>query len=404
MSVNCNHCGSSLDEGSHFCESCGAEVGSVRQSQGAQTDALPFGPYRLSGVIGRGASGTVYLATEEASGEQVAVKVLDPALGALPGLAERLETESTVLATLSDPHLVRVRRTGTEDGRRYLAMDYVDGASLRAVERQAGRLSAPQALGVVAGGLEGLSVAHARGLVHGDLKPENILVDRSGTATIVDFGQVVAVGSATEGGTPAYMSPEAARGLPLDARSDLYSMGVVLYEALAGRLPFEASNDLALLRMHDEELPPLVDGLSTPMQTLLARALAKDPDARPPDAATFLAELEEAAAAEEGGDWKRASRSRYPRGVRHHRDRPARRPHAGGRGDTGLRCSCPEPARGYLRREGRVARVTPGAHRSQCSRARRRPRARWRRHRTRRECLSNPRDGVLLEHPDVHVG
>lgn len=305
----CRECNESATEEAQFCPACGAPMGFIIHDDLATSSFTPkylsFGPFVLTGVVGRGATSIVYRATVERTGEQVALKVLDPALANLPGFAERLATESTVLASLGGPHLTATRGTGVIDGQRYLAMDYVEGASLRAVVGRAGRLTPAQTLGLVAGALEGLGVAHAHGLVHGDVKPENILVDRRGTATVVDFGQVVRAGGATEGGTPPYMSPEAARGLPLDARSDLYSMGVVLYEALAGRRPFEASNDLAILRQHVETTPAPIGGVSDVMNALILGALAKDPTERPQTAASFLASLEVAAAADYGSDWKK---------------------------------------------------------------------------------------------------
>ena len=181
----------------------------------------------------------------------------------------------------------------------------MEGASLRAVEQNAGRLTPEQSLGIMAGALEGLGLVHAHGLVHGDLKPENIVVDRTGTSKLIDFGQVVSTGSTTLGGTPSYMSPEAARGQALDARSDLYSMGVVLYEALAGNRPFVAANDLAVLRLQAEADPSPIEGLGAHTSALLTWALAKNPDGRPQSAGRFLAELEAAAADDYGADWKK---------------------------------------------------------------------------------------------------
>ena len=303
--ATCTTCGAQLGDGDRFCPDCGTPVPVAQGAVDPAPAILAFGPYVLTGVVGRGATSIVYRASVAGTGDEVAVKVLDPALARVPGFQDQLEAESSVLSSLSGPHVVRGRGTGVIEGHRYLAMDYVEGSSLRAVEERAGRLRAPQALGLVAGALEGLGAAHAKGIVHGDVKPENILIDRAGTATVVDFGQVVSSGGATEGGTPPYMSPEAARGLPLDARSDLYSMGVVLYEALAGHRPFEATNDLALLRLQVEATPAPIDGVSAEMNALVGRALAKDPADRPQDAAAFLRELEAAAARDYGGDWKR---------------------------------------------------------------------------------------------------
>ena len=266
-------------------------------------DGIEFGPFVLTGVIGRGATSTVYLARDE-FGVPVAVKVLDPALAGLSGFGELLERESTVLAGMDSPHVVGTRGTGVVDGVRYLAMTYVEGASLRNVERSAGRLSAPQALGLLTGALEGLTTIHAAGLVHGDVKPENILCDRAGVARLCDVGQVLPLGGTTQGGTPAYMSPEAARGLPLDTRSDVYSMGVVLFEAMAGHRPFDGTNDLAVLRQHAEVEPPPLEQAGPATRALVARVLAKDPAQRPPTAAAFLRNLEAAAASDEGSDWR----------------------------------------------------------------------------------------------------
>ncbi len=293
----CPDCGAPLDSDSRFCGRCGAPAAAAPPSP-------TLGRYQVVGVVGRGATGTVYLATDPATHQRVAVKLLDPALTAVAGVTERLRAEARALAELSSPHLVAALGVEEDGGRIFLVMEYVEGASLRAVERLAGRLTPEQAFGVVAGALRGLGRAHMAGMVHGDVKPENIVVDQEGTSRLVDFGQVVSTGATTLGGTPAYMSPEAARGLPLDARSDLYAMGVVLYEALAGTLPFRAPNDLALARLQAEEPPPPIPGLPDQVAFLLDRTLAKDPADRPESAEVLLAELERAVASAYGTEWR----------------------------------------------------------------------------------------------------
>jgi len=299
----CQNCGTSVDEADVFCVSCGTALEAAGEPE--RDESVRLGTYSLVGEIGRGATGIVYLATDSQSGRQVALKVLDPILSGIPGYPERLRSESAVLSHLSDPHLVATYGMDEDQGHLFLVTEYVEGASLRAVEQNAGQLTPEQSLGIMAGVLEGLGLVHAHGLVHGDVKPENILVDRTGTSKLVDFGQVVSTGSTTLGGTPSYMSPESVRGQAADARSDLYSMGVVLYEALAGNRPFVAANDLATLRMHAEADPPPVEGLGTHTSALLGWALAKNPDGRPQSAGVFLAELEAAAAADYGEDWKK---------------------------------------------------------------------------------------------------
>lgn len=143
----CPSCGVRVEATSRFCESCGNQL--------ASPSAARLGPYELAGVIGRGASGVVYLATDTRSGQPVAIKVLDPALAAMAGYVERLRVESAVLSQLADPHLVTTYGLGQDAGQLFLVMEYVEGASLRAVEQRAGRLTAEQSLGLVAGALWG---------------------------------------------------------------------------------------------------------------------------------------------------------------------------------------------------------------------------------------------------------
>ena len=299
----CPRCGSPHGDQDRFCGDCGAPLSSPEGVGGFEpTDTI--GPYRLVGVIGSGGSGRVWLAYGN-DGQPVAVKALSPSLVDRPGFIERFRLEAQTMAQLRHPHVVRLHDYLESSEGAWVVMEYVEGSSLRAVENHAHRLAPEQALGVLAGALSGLGYAHHLGLVHGDLKPENILVDTGGNSKLVDFGQVVTSGTTepTLGGTPAYMSPESARGGPLDARSDLYSAGVVLYEALAGRPPFLATNDLALLRMQVQDEAPPIEHLPSPVDLLLRRSLAKEPEFRPQSADEFLSELETAARAGYGADW-----------------------------------------------------------------------------------------------------
>lgn len=298
--MRCDTCGDEQLSDARFCGACGAALVADRGPEGDETRTV--GAYRLVGLVGTGATGAVYLAYD-ATATRCAVKELHAGL-ADDRYLERLRREAQVLAGLHHPNVVGYLDYVEAEGTAYVATEYVDGSSLREVERRAGALSPEQALGVLSGCLAGLEAAHRSGIVHGDLKPENILVDAHGTSKLADFGQVVVEGSrSTFGGTPAYMSPEAARGQAIDHRSDLYSMGVVLYEALAARLPFVADSDLAVLRMQANDDPAPIEGLAPRVDLLVRTALAKDPEVRPASAAAFKEELDAAAASSYGSDW-----------------------------------------------------------------------------------------------------
>ena len=268
------------------------------------------GRYLITGIIGSGATATVYAARQIALDRPVAVKELRSPLSEDPEFLERFRGEARTQAELDHPNCVQVYEYLEEAGGPYLVTELVDGASLRRVAGEAGRLRPEQALGVLRGALAGLEYAHSRGLLHRDVKPENILVDRAGTSKLIDFGLAAPVASAAwrpGEGTPAYMSPEQARGERLDARSDVYSAGATLFELLCGRPPFEGEAATVLGRQRDEPAPDpaAVANVPEPVAAMIGRTLAKDPGERPAGAAAFIAELEAAAAAAYGEDWKR---------------------------------------------------------------------------------------------------
>jgi serine/threonine protein kinase len=181
-----------------------------------------LGDYELRSVLGRGATGVVYEARSE-TGERVAVKVLDPGFVSDEAAHDRLRREATILGALRDDHLVRVVELVDAEAEPYLVVEYVDGASLRAVIGESSRLAPADMIAVMDDLLAGLAVAHDHGVIHRDVKPENILVDRHGTGKLADFGLALSRNDASTPfhagqGTPAYMSPEQVRGEPLDAR------------------------------------------------------------------------------------------------------------------------------------------------------------------------------------------
>ncbi len=251
------------------------------------------GGFRVLSLLGEGAMGAVYL-VQDSGGERVALKRLAPELARDERFRQRFLRESRLAATLHHPAIVPVVASGEDDGVLYLAMSYVDGPDLRTLLRQEGRLEPERALGLVGDVADALDAAHAAGLVHRDVKPGNILVSRAPDgehALICDFGlarHVSSVGSLTGDrgfvGTIDYVSPEQIEGRQLDRRTDVYSLGCVLYELLCGERPFERDSELAVVYAHLSELPPrLTDvrpDLPEALDSVVATALAKSPDER----------------------------------------------------------------------------------------------------------------------------
>ena len=267
-----------------------------------------FAGFHVLGQAGRGSTGVVWRARQVELDRIVAIKELSPALLNAPGFLDRFRAEAQILAGLDDPNVVRIYDYVQDPARAYLVQEWVDGARLDAVLAQHGRLTPEQGLGVLRGALIGLAHAHQRALVHRDVSPANILLDRAGTSKLLDFGlaaptqEGLTPGSATSVGTPAFSSPEAITGAPMTTRSDVYSAAAVLYLLLTGRLPY--SGDVGqVLAAHASAPVPRLDGHGPELADLLARAMAKDPAQRPPDAAAFLAELEQAATRRYGPAW-----------------------------------------------------------------------------------------------------
>ena len=259
--------------------------------------------YRLLAQLAVGGTSTVHLATDTVLDRTVAVKILHPHLAQDAAVVDRFRREALAAASLTHPHVVTmfdVARDGS-----YLVMEHVDGPSLRDVLRLRGRLPAQEALSLIGPVAAGLSAAHAAGLVHRDVKPENVLLGSDGRVKIGDFGlaREAASASTTYGpdvfaGSPLYASPEAVRGDTLDARSDVYALGVVLYECLTGRPPFEADTPFTTAMLHTTEQVPApstaVDGVPPMLDDVVRRATDPDPDARYPDAAAFARALHDA--------------------------------------------------------------------------------------------------------------
>jgi hypothetical protein len=293
----CSDCGQRSDPGDRFCAGCGEEL---------VAPGDPLARYQLGDQLGAGSSGVVYFAYEADLHRPVAVKALAPGLIGHPGFLSRFRAEAAVMARLDDPHCVRVYDFVEAAQGAWVVMEYVPGASLRVVLASTSyHLSPEQCMGVLKGALQGLAHAHDLGLVHRDVKPDNILVDPKGNSKLADFGLTTTDPQATSplAGTPAYMSPEQVRGERVDHRSDLYSAGVVLYEMLTGACPYVGDSPAQVASMHALAPLPATSAMPAPVGTMVARALAKQPEDRQQSAGQLLNELEVAAAASYGPDW-----------------------------------------------------------------------------------------------------
>ncbi len=261
------------------------------------------GPYRVTGFIGEGASGIVYQVVNSVSGRLEAMKILVESFNRDLEQAQRFLREIQLQAKLNHPNIAQVRTAFCEGTTIVLVMELVDGESLSEVLRR-GPLSAAGAIRVAEQILNALIMAHHHGVVHRDVKPANILVDRSGAVKLTDFGlakQCGELGQTGQGmavGTVFYMAPEQVRGLAAtDWRADLYAVGIVLYEMLTGRKPFNGSDQFDIMRVHIEYTPPPVShwvpGLPKEFDALIARSLQKTPADRFQSAYGFLTALQE---------------------------------------------------------------------------------------------------------------
>ena len=271
-----------------------------------------LGPYDIRGEVGRGATGVVYLGHDPRLDRPVAIKVLSPAVIDQTGFREGFAAEARLMAEIDDPNCVRIYDFSDGDPP-YIVSEYIQGATLREVVKNAGRLTPEQSLGVLDGALAGLAKLHEKGLVHRDIKPDNIFCDAEGTSKLGDFGLAVAVGTvapAMSTGSANYMSPELVAGRPVDARNDIYACGATLFELLTGAAPYAGGDTVAVMRQQQKGAVPDprkgVPGIPVAVGNLVKSAMAKSPDARPATVADFRLQLEEAARKAFGAGWRTA--------------------------------------------------------------------------------------------------
>ncbi len=276
--------------------------------------------YEIGAVIGRGGMAEVHEGRDVRLGRRVAIKILRPDLAKDPTFQARFRREAQSAASLNHPNIVAVYDTGQDNlspvgdnGEPavvvpYIVMEYVDGMTLRQIVASGRRLLPERALEITAGILAALDYAHRHGIVHRDIKPANVMLTRTGDVKVMDFGIARAINDVTSTmtsasavmGTAQYLSPEQARGEVVDARSDLYSTGVVLFELLTGKAPFTGDSAVAIAYQHVSEMPAIPStiepGVSPEIDAVVMRALAKRADDRYQSASDFRADVERAIA------------------------------------------------------------------------------------------------------------
>lgn len=252
--------------------------------------------------IGEGGMGSVYLAVDDLLERQVAIKVLKPAISLQQESMKRFQSEAVTLARLRHPHITMLYNLMEEDGHWCMVMEFVEGDTLECLLKEKGRLPAAEVLSWIIQALDGLQHAHARGVIHRDLKPSNLMLSGEKEVKIMDFGIARMIGDSRMTkvgqviGTPHYISPEQVKGQAGDCRSDIYSMGVVLYELLTGELPFPGESEFDVMQAHIGRKPLSPDKINGELPESLSRAvlraLEKEPSRRFKDAGEFKQTLE----------------------------------------------------------------------------------------------------------------
>src|SRR5215472_12891889 len=255
--------------------------------------------YRIIGLIGRGGMGEVYRADDLKLGQPVALKFLPQSLSSDTPLLDRFFAEVRTARQVSHPNVCRVYDIGEADGRHFLSMEYVDGEDLASLLRRIGGLPPSKALEIAQQLCAGLGAAHDKGVLHRDLKPSNVMIDGRGRAMITDFGLAAPLHSGENArdvsGTPAYMAPEQLAGKGASVQSDLYALGLVLYELHTGRRAFDGATLSELVRQHEQEAPAppssVAKNIDPAVEKVILKCLEKDPAARPSSASRVAAQL-----------------------------------------------------------------------------------------------------------------
>jgi len=314
MAIKCPKCQAENPETVKFCGECGTQFSSSETSRPDVTETLQTpikelttgsafaGRYQIIEELGHGGMGRVYKVLDTKIGEKIALKLIRPEAGLDKKTLERFSNELKLARKIRHKNVCQMFDLGDDQGTRYITMEYVRGEDLKQLVRKVGRLSPAQAIGIARQVCEGLEEAHKLGVIHRDLKPQNIMIDEDGNARIMDFGIARSLagksitGSGVMIGTPEYMSPEQVEGKEVDRRSDIYSLGVILYEMVTGRVPFEGDTPFTIGIKHKSEAPKdpreLNAQLPEDLSRLILRCLEKDREKRYESAAGLSGELE----------------------------------------------------------------------------------------------------------------
>ncbi len=293
-----------LDVGSAWPSGQGVSVGGSEASVGFAPGAIIAGRYEILQALGEGGMGTVYKATDRELDRMVALKTIRPELAANPAIIKRFKQELILARQVTHRNVVRIYDLGEADGVKFITMEYIEGRDLTSLLREKGKLAPKEAAEIMEQVCRALEAAHMEGVVHRDLKPQNIMIDAHGKVSVMDFGiarstEVVAEAMTYTGaiiGTPQYMSPEQAKGEKLDARSDLFSFGIVFYELLTGNSPYKADTVMSsLFKRTTEAARPaieLVPEIPRGLSEMVSKCLDRDLALRYQNAGEILADLD----------------------------------------------------------------------------------------------------------------
>jgi serine/threonine protein kinase len=310
--MQCPRCQTDISDDSRFCSKCGTPIHRAEEIMVSQTrtilrpiEELPpgtalAGKYKIIEVLGKGGMGIVYKAEDIKLKRLVALKFLPPELVQDEEAKVRFELEAQAAAALSHPHICTIHEIEEAEGKPFIAMEYVEGESLRAKINK-GPIETDEGLALAIQMAEGLEEAHRKGIIHRDIKSANIMVTDKGQAKIMDFGlakvkeRTLLTREGSTLGTVAYMSPEQARGERVDSRTDIWSLGVVLYEMFSGKLPFRGDREASVLDsvVHEEPQPlkAVKHDIPSGIQQIVSRAMKKKRESRYQSATEMLKEL-----------------------------------------------------------------------------------------------------------------